>query len=97
LAIFKVLDPFQDLLPRGSSIAIGAFQFIDLRLEAPRLNYHPVSARERQKAFGACLRISPILGASTALSENLWCRIDRVEKFVEGILPAPGWLSELPL
>ena len=52
----RVFDPFQDLLPRGSSIAIGAFQFIDLRLEAAS----PLSAQlpsrspgERQKAFGA--------------------------------------------
>jgi hypothetical protein len=30
----SVFGSCQDLLPRGSSIAIGAFQFIDLRLEA---------------------------------------------------------------
>lgn len=47
-----VFDLFQDLLPRASSIAIGAFQFIDLSLEAASpLSAQPPSrsAGERQK------------------------------------------------
>jgi hypothetical protein len=60
LAIFKVFDSFQDLLQRGRSIAIRAFQFIDLRLEAASpFSAQPPSrsAGVLQKAFGACVRI----------------------------------------
>jgi hypothetical protein len=76
LAIFKVFDPFQDLLPRGSSIAIGAFQFIDLRLEAasPLSAQSPSSfGRITTKSIWRMRAHSPILGASTVLSESFRC------------------------
>jgi hypothetical protein len=54
--IQRGFDLFQDLLPRGSGLAISGFQFFDLRLEAASpLSAQPPSrsAGERQKAFGA--------------------------------------------